>query len=147
MAHVSIICVVQDGSAPVNGTLRRVAATAPIQWPAGDGGTITVNVIHEDGSIYDLEGCSLALACREHAGDLQPLFAYDGTIDPTPTDPAGPPPGTASFAVLGDDTEATVAGKVYWYDVRMVASDTSTCHVLPPSKWIPTMTIAKAGEP
>jgi hypothetical protein len=116
-----------------------------VEWPVGDSGDIRIAVQHADGSVYDLASCVLTLVCRRHIGDPLPAFAYTATLDPTPD--GGAAPGTASVPVLGADTAAMTAGAFYWYDVRLVAANTTVWHVLPSSKWIPTMTVARAGEP
>lgn len=145
MAHAVVPCVVPDGTAPSDVTLARVATPVPILWPKGDGGTITISVIGEDGEVYDLTGCTVTLVCRRSAGDADPALEYEAAIDPTPE--GGNPPGTAVVTVLAEDTEAMTAGLIYWYDVRLVADDDSVYHILPPSRFMPTATIARADEP
>jgi len=122
-----------------------VAEEHLIEWPVGDSGTIGIAVQHADGTPYDLTGCALTLVCRRHISDPIPALSYTATIDPTPDGETAP--GTASVAVSRTHTAAMTAGALYWYDVRLVAADTTVWHVMPSSKWIPTMTVARAGEP
>lgn len=145
MSRAALVCVVPDGTAPTDGSQPRVAAETIITWPVGDSGDIGLTVQHADGSAFDLDGCTLTLVCRRHMADATPAFAYTAANDPTPQ--GGTAPGTATAAVLGDDTEAMTAGATYWYDVRLVDSNDVAWHVLPASKWLPTMTIARSGEP
>lgn len=143
--HVALLCVVPDGTAPTDGTLTRVALPTTVQWPVGDSGTVTFSAIGEDGSVYDLDGCAVTLVCRKLVADATPVFAYEATIDPTPE--GGTAPGTGEFPVVGTDTEDMTPGLAYWFDVRLVDADDAVFHILPPSKWLPTMTIARADEP
>lgn len=145
MSRAALVCVVPDGTAPTDGSQPRVAAETIITWPVGDSGDIGISVQHADGSVYDLASCALTLVCRRHIADTTPAFAYAAVIDPTPHD--GTAPGTATVSVLGADTAAMTAGATYWYDVRLVDSNSVAWHVLPASKWLPTMTIARADDP
>jgi hypothetical protein len=145
MAHQSLGCVVPDGTVPTDGTLPRTASRQDIEWPVGDGGTIDVACTGEDGEIYDLDGCALTLVCREHTADEAYIFAYDAVVDVPGQGES--PAGTATFTLDAADTANLVAGKVYWYDVRLVADDDTVYHVIPPSKLTPTFTIARADEP
>ena len=145
MARVSLICVVPDGTAPTDGSQPRVASETIITWPVGDSGDIGLSVQHADGSAFDLTSCTLTLVCRRHMADATPAFAYDAVIDPTPQ--GGTAPGTATVTVDGADTAAMTAGATYWYDVRLVDANSIAWHVFPASKWLPTMTIARADEP
>jgi hypothetical protein len=144
MASAALVCIVPDGTGPTDGTLARSPVQQTIEWPAGDAGTVHVTCYGEDGAIFDLAGCSIALVCRLVSGYDAYVFAVNGTIDPTPQ--GGSAPGTARFAVPGAATQDMVAGKTYWYDVRLVDGN-NAYHVVPASKWMPTMTIARADEP
>lgn len=145
MSRAALVCVVPDGTAPTDGSQPRVASETIITWPVGDSGDIGIAVQHADGSVFDLASCSLTLVCRRHVADTTPAFAYEAVIDPTPQ--GGTAPGTATVPVVGSDQAAMTAGATYWYDVRLVDSNDVVWHVLPASKWLPIMTIARADEP
>lgn len=165
--RASLLCVVQDGTVPADGTLARVAAPTPIEWPAGDSGTIGIVVQGADGKPYDLAGCALTLVCRQHVADPVPAFAIAATIDSPPGaggggagsgfsgtidggNAGGDAPAISSsgtVAVQASDSSALEPGQLCWYDVRLSAPGGQVQHVLPLSKWIPTATIARAGEP
>ena len=137
--------MVPDGTAPTDGSQPRTAAETVVRWPVGDSGDIDLAVQHADGSAYDLTDCALTLVCRRHMADETPACAYEATIDPTPE--GGDAPGTATVAVDGEDTETMTAGATYWFDVLLTDASDALWHVFPASKWIPEMTIARAGEP
>jgi hypothetical protein len=141
MASASITCVVPDGTATIDGTLIRHAYEARIEWPVGDGGEIDITVVGADGAAYDLASCTLTMVCRRHISDATPAFAYEATFSATPAD------GTATVDVLAADTAAMTAGAVYLFDVRLVDKDGVVMHIMPPSKWIPVATVARADEP
>jgi hypothetical protein len=141
MARAALLCIVPDGTAPTDGTQPRVAAEHYVEWPVGDSGDIEIAVQHADGSAYDLTGCALTLVCRRHAADAAPALAYEAVLDADPTT------GLATVTVLAANTAAMVAGAIYWFDVRLVAAGTVIWHILPASKWVPTMTVARANEP
>ena len=107
----------------------------------GDSGTIDITVVGADGSAYDLTSCTLTLVCRRHLTDETPALAYEATLSATPAD------GTATVDVLAADTAEMVAGATYLFDVRLVAEDGTVMHIMPPSKWIPLATVARADEP
>lgn len=165
MARVALVCVVPDGTVPTDGTQPRVAEETLVEWPVGDSGDIGIEVQHADGSPYNLAGCTLTLVCRQHAADPIPALAYTATINSP-----GVGGGGASSAFTGvidgggaseeivvsssgtvpvqaSHTKNMTAGALYWFDVRLVAADSTVWHVMPSSKWIPTMTVARAGEP
>ena len=141
MASATINCVVPDGTATLDGTLIRHAYTVRLEWPVGDSGTIDITVVGADGSAYDLTSCTLTLVCRRHLTDETPALAYEATISATPED------GTATVDVLAADTAEMIAGAAYLFDVRLVAEDGTVMHIMPPSKWIPLATVARADEP
>src|SRR5512141_281884 len=141
MATASITCVVPDGTATLDGTLIRHAYDTRLEWPIGDGGTIDLAIVGADGDAYDLASCTLTLVCRRHISDETPTFAYEATIGDTPAE------GTATVDVLAADTAAMTAGATYLFDVRLVDKDGVAMHIMPPSKWIPLATVARADEP
>jgi hypothetical protein len=145
MSRLSLVCVVPDGTAPTDGSQPRTASETVVRWPVGDSGDIDLAVQHADGSAYDLTDCTLTLVCRRHMADTTPAFAYEAAIDATPQ--GGTAPGTATVSVDGDDTEAMIAGATYWFDVLLTDAGDVLWHVLPASKWLPAMTVARAGEP
>lgn len=141
MASASIACVVPDGTATLDGTLIRHAYEARVEWPVGDSGTIDITVVGSDGAAYDLASCTLTMVCRRHVSDTTPAFAYEATLSATPAD------GTATVDVLATDTAAMTAGATYLFDVRLVDKNGTVMHIMPPSKWIPLATVARANEP
>lgn len=145
MAHATLACVVPDGTVPTDGTLARTAVPTPVYWPIGDGGTIDISAIGEDGEVYDLAGCTMTLVCRRNPTDAAPVLQYEAAIDPTPE--GGEAPGTATVTVLAADTEDMVAGVTYWFDVRLVDDSDVVYHILPASRWLPVVTVARADEP
>lgn len=149
MPTLDLICILEDGTIPSDGTLPRVASRQDIDWPIGYGGTIALTVQRASGAVFDLAGCSLDFVARLHASDTTPALAYAAAIDPTPTSPAGPAPGTATVTLLDADTANLVAGTVYLYDVRLTTAETPPVEwqVVLPSKLTPQLAIARAGEP
>ena len=147
--QASLICIVEDGSTPSDGTLPRVASQQDIEWPVGYGGPIALTVQHADGTAFDLAGCTVDLVARKHAADATPALAYSAVIDPTPTEPAGPAPGTATVTFLDADTALLTSGVVYWMDVRLTTAETPPAEwqIVLPSKLMPLFSIARAGEP
>ena len=141
MASATINCVVPDGTATLDGTLIRHAYTARLEWPVGDSGIIDITVVGADGSPYDLANCTLTLVRRRHLTDETPALAYEATLSATPAD------GTATVDVLAADTAEMVAGATYLFDVRLVDANDQVLHIMPPSKWIPLATVARADEP
>ena len=144
MATVAIHCVVIDGSAPSDVTLARQQVEQPITWPIGDEGELHLDVVTQDGDVFDLADYTLAVVCRQHLADTDPEFAIEATNDATPE--GGTAPGTAVVAMTTADTSGMVVGTVYWYDVRMTKG-TESQQVVPMSKWTPGPVVARVGEP
>jgi hypothetical protein len=146
VAIVNVKCIVIDGTAPSDGTLARLPAIQPITWPIGETGSINFAVTGTDGAVYDLTDCTLAIVCRRHLDDAEPVFAIDA-VNVSPAHEGDPEPGTAIATMTSDATSDMLAGVVYWYDVRLSATGGSSMQVVPLSKWTPGPVCARDGEP
>ena len=134
MAVASLTCVVPDGSGGV------VAERQDVTWPIADGGTVTVAVVNSAGIAYDLTGCLLSLAVRNHSTDVIPAFSYRAAI-------GFPETGIATFQIYGADTGRLSAGSTYWFDVLLTPASGASLHIMPMSRWIPDATSTQYGEP
>ena len=145
MAIVNITCIVIDGTVPSDGTLARLPTVQPIVWPIGEAGAINFTVTGTDGTAYDLTAQTLAIVCRRHLDDPEPVFAIDAVND-TPKE-GDPEPGTAVATMTSDATSNMLPGVTYWYDVRLSAAGGSGMQVVPIGKWYPGPIVARSGEP
>lgn len=145
MAHATLTCIFPDGAAPADDTLPRVAEQQDIRWPIGEGGTINIVVVGEDGEAYDLTDATVMLSARRKASDQIPVLAFEAVVDATP--PGGDPPGTATITVLEADTaRLALPPLALLYDVRVELPGGLAVHVMPPSQWIPTGSATRAAD-
>lgn len=136
MAYAAITCIYPDGTEPSDGTLQRVAEQQDIRWPSGDGGTITLQILSEDGSLFDLTDATITLACRHRGTDRTPVMACQATISG---------PGAAAITVPPSSSARLAIGHVYLYEVT-VERDGDAVQVLPPSRWTSTYQITRGGD-
>jgi hypothetical protein len=155
--QVTLTGVLVDGAVPVGTIEPSVPTVQPISWPAGEDGTITLEVVGSDGQPINLTGGAVYLAVRRHAydedvefnrlGELAPQVDTDGPdMDPdTEGDNVTGTPGVATFTIHAADTQ-DLAVAPHVFDVQYVDADSNRAQLVPVSDFRILETAGRADD-
>lgn len=126
--------VLVTGASSSSSAALRPTAT-PIRWPAGDDGTIRVDVVDDAGATHDVTGETYVLTVRSGPRSETPSLRVVGTPDPG---------GWIAFAVAGNLTAGLEVGD-YRYDVQRTGTG-QRAQVVPAAQFTITEAVGRPSD-